>query len=171
MPAIHVCPKSQVAALSERIRPSHLITLLDPADEMPTPGGISGHRHLKLGMHDTVHAAPGKTPPDEMHVKELLLFARDWHRKQPLLVHCWAGISRSTASAFSIACMLSPPGQEGVIAHRLRAQAPHAQPNPRIVAFADALLERDGRMVEAIDAIGPGKIVFEGVPFALQLQV
>jgi predicted protein tyrosine phosphatase len=171
MPAIHVCPKSQVAILTERIRPSHLITLLDPADMMPTPDGISGHRHLKLGMHDTAHAAPGKTPPDGMHVRELLLFARGWHRSQPLLVHCWAGISRSTASAFAIACMLNPPGLEGALAQRLREQAPHAQPNPRIVALADAILERDGRMVEAVDAIGPGKIVFEGVPFALQLQV
>ena len=171
MPAIHVCPKSKVATLSERIRPSHLVTLLDPADEMPTPDDIPGHRHLKLGMHDTVLAAVGQTPPDELHVRDLLQFARSWNRSQPMLVHCWAGISRSTASAFAIACMLSPPGDEIHVARRLRERAPHAHPNARIVALADALLERDGRMVDAIDAIGRGLPAYEGMPFALPVEV
>ncbi|MFN9971992.1 MAG: tyrosine phosphatase family protein, partial [Phycisphaerae bacterium] len=164
------CPKSNVATLSDQVRPSHLVTLLDPEDEMPTPEGVPGHRHLKLGMHDTVRPAPGQTPPDELHVRELLVFARDWSRSQPMLVHCWAGISRSTASAFAIACMVAPPGNELRIARLLRERAPHAHPNARIVAIADALLGRDGRMVDAIDAIGPGKVVFEGVPFLLPVQ-
>lgn len=170
MPAIYVCPKSKVPTVSEQIRPSHLITLLDPHDEMPTPENISGHRHLKLGMHDIVSHSTDRTPPDEMHVRDLLAFARDWNRSQPLLIHCWAGISRSTASAFAIACMLSKPGRELEIAQELRRRAPHAQPNARIIAFADALLDRDGRMVDAIDAIGPGKVVFEGVLFSLPVQ-
>jgi predicted protein tyrosine phosphatase len=66
--------------------------------------------------------------------------------------------------------MLSPPGRELEIAQELRRRAPHAQPNARIIAFADALLDRDGRMVDAIDAIGPGKVVFEGVLFSLPVQ-
>jgi predicted protein tyrosine phosphatase len=171
VPAIHVCPKSKVSTLSELIRPSHLITLLDPADEMPTPDGVPGYRHLKLGMHDTVRPTPEQTPPDEIHVRDLLRFAQDWNRSQPMLVHCWAGISRSTASAFAIACMLTPAGHELQIARLLRERAPHAHPNLRIVALADDLLGRDGRMVDAIDAIGPGKVVFEGVPFVLPVQV
>lgn len=169
MPAIYVCPKSKVPSVSQQIRPSHLITLLDPHDEMPTPEIVSGHRHLKLGMHDIAVALSDHTPPDELHVRELLAFAKDWNRDQPLLIHCWAGISRSTASAFSIACMLSKPGREEEIALNMRKRAPHAQPNPRIVAFADKLLNRDGRMVDAIDAMGPGKVVFEGVLFSLPL--
>lgn len=88
-----------------------------------------------------------------------------------MLVHCWAGISRSTASAYAIACMMGEPGREHELAQRLRSLAPHAQPNARIIALADAVLQRDGRMVEAIDSIGPGTIVFEGTPFALPLLV
>ena len=169
MPAIFVCPKSKVPSVSEQIRPSHLITLLDPQEEMPTPENVSSHRHLKLGMHDIAFSSPDHTPPDELHVRELLDFAKAWSREQPMLIHCWAGISRSTASAFSIACMLSQPGREEEIALNLRKQAPHAQPNPRIVAFADKLLNREGRMVDAVDAMGPGKVVFEGVLFSLTL--
>jgi predicted protein tyrosine phosphatase len=171
MPAIYVCPKSQVPDAARKLRPSHLITLLDPTDEMPTPEEVSGHRHLRLGLHDVVQRSPmHDTPPDELHVRELITFAKGWDRHQPMLIHCWAGISRSTASALTIACMLSKPGLEAEIAMRLRRQAPHAQPNQRLVAIADAALGRNGRMVEAVDAMGPAKIVFEGTLFQLPLD-
>jgi predicted protein tyrosine phosphatase len=171
MPAIYVCPKSKVPHAARDLRPSHLITLLDPADDMPTPEEVSGHRHLRLGMHDvTARSDIHHTPPDEMHVRELIAFAKGWDRTQPLLIHCWAGISRSTASAFTVACMLNAPGREADIAKLLRSRAPHAQPNPRLVAIADDLLRRDGRMIDALDAMGPAKVVFEGVLFALPLE-
>lgn len=170
MPAIYVCPKSKVPHSVERLRPSHLITLLDPHDDMPTPEDFPGHRHLRLGMHDIAIDRPEYTAPDELHVRELIAFTKDWDRAQPMLIHCWAGISRSTASAFTVACMFSAPGRERDIALRLRSAAAHAQPNPRIVALADALLGRDGRMVDAIDAMGPAQVVFEGRLFALHLD-
>jgi predicted protein tyrosine phosphatase len=172
MPAIYVCPKSKVPNATRDLRPSHLITLLDPADDMPTPEGVSGHRHLRLGMHDVTTASPDyHTPPDDLHVRELIAFAKGWDRSQPMLIHCWAGISRSTASAFTIACMLNTSGREEDIARLLRARAPHAQPNRRLVALADDILGRDGRMVDALDAMGPAKVVFEGVLFALPIEV
>ena len=138
---------------------------------MPTPEEVSGHRHLRLGMHDvTVPSPDHHAPPDEMHVRELIAFAQGWDRRQPMLIHCWAGISRSTASAFTIACMLNEAGREEGTALLLRARAPHAQPNRRLVAIADDILARQGRMVDAIDAMGPAKIVFEGVLFSLPLD-
>jgi len=171
MPAIYVCPKSQVPDAARRLRPSHLVTLLDPADHMPTPDEVPGHRHLKLGMHDISAVRGDHIAPDEQHVRELIAFAKDWDRSQPMLIHCWAGISRSTASAFTIACMLNEPGSEADIARRLRKAAAHAQPNLRIVALADTILSRDGRMVEALDAMGPASVVFEGQLFALPVHV
>lgn len=170
MSAIYVCAKSQVVDAVRRIRPSHLITLLDPDDHMPTPDDISGHRHLRLGMHDIAHGHSEYTAPDEMHVRELITFAQDWDRSAPILIHCWAGVSRSTASAFTIACMLNEPGREKDIANMLRARASHAQPNQRIVAIADDILKRDGRMLEAIDSLSPSSTVYEGVLFALPLK-
>lgn len=171
MPAIYVCPKSQVADAARQLRPSHLITLLDPTDDMPTPDEVLGNCHLKLGLHDIDVARPEFVAPDEMHVRELIAFAKQWDRRRPMLVHCWAGISRSTASAYTIACMLDNPGREHDIAMLLRQRAAHAQPNMRIVAIADALLSRGGRMVEAVDAMGPGRIVFEGELFSLPVAV
>lgn len=170
MPLIYVCPKSQVPEVAERLRPSHLITLLDPRDEMPTPECVVSHRHLRLGLNDIVHALPDQTPPDEQHVREIIAFARDWDRKRPMLVHCWAGISRSTATAFTIACMVNPPGREERIAQALRAASPFAYPNARIVALADHLLSREGRMVEALDRMGPAIATYESQLFSLGLE-
>ena len=54
-------------------------------------------------------------------------------------------------------------------AQKLRALSPTATPNARIVAIADDLLGRGGRMVRAIGAIGRGQDCYEGVPFALDI--
>ena len=71
-----------------------------------------------------------------------------------MLIHCWAGISRSTGTAFVIACERSPEADERHIALALRRAAPHALPNRRIVGLADQLMGRGGRMVAALDAMG-----------------
>jgi predicted protein tyrosine phosphatase len=84
-------------------------------------------------------------------------------------VHCYAGISRSTAAAFVTACALSPARTELQIAQELRQRSHTASPNRRIVSIADTLLGRSGRMVDAIDAIGPGAAAVEGIPFRLEL--
>jgi predicted protein tyrosine phosphatase len=80
-----------------------------------------------------------------------------------MLVHCWAGVSRSMASAFSILCDRAPRGSEDRIAQEIRARAPHANPNRLIVRLADAYLERDGAMLRAVDRMDSAVFVEEGV--------
>ena len=101
---------------------------------------------------------------------ELLTFVRGWDRAAPMVVHCYAGISRSTASAFTTVCALNPHRDERGIAQAMRRASPTATPNIRIVSLADRLLGRDGRMVTAIETIGRGKIAVEGNPFRLELE-
>ena len=74
--------------------------------------------------------------------------------QRALLIHCWAGISRSSAAAYAIACDRNP-GFERDIAIELRRRSPSATPNRLMVRLADDLLQRDGRMVEAIDGDRP----------------
>jgi predicted protein tyrosine phosphatase len=121
-------------------------------------------------MHDIAEAQDGMTLPGEAHVRDLLGFARRWDRAAPLVVHCYAGISRSTASAYIIAAALAPERDEEELAQTLRRLSPSATPNPRLVAVADILLQRNGRMVEAIKAIGRGAEAFEGTPFELRIE-
>src|SRR6185312_10381468 len=97
----------------------------------------------------------------------LLEFGRDWNASAPMLVHCWAGISRSTAAAFILACDRAGAGSETALAQTLRARAAHAAPNRLMVQIGDDLLGRRGKMVDAVDAIGRGAIATEGVRFEL----
>jgi predicted protein tyrosine phosphatase len=162
-----VCPLSQVETVIAARAPSHLVTLLDPAALIDTPDGLEPERHLKLGVNDIVELTEGRICPDPPIVARLLAFGAGWDGTQPMLIHCWAGISRSTAAAFVLACQRNPDVPELEIAVALRAASPIAHPNPRIVALADELLGRDGRMVEALKAIGPGEMAGENQAFDL----
>jgi predicted protein tyrosine phosphatase len=113
-------------------------------------------------MNDVADAMCCEAPPTERHIERLLAFADGWPAEAPMLIHCWAGVSRSTAAAYTLLCHRAGPGCEFELAQLLRARAPHAYPNPLIIRFADAALQRDGRMVAAVASIGRGEIVAEG---------
>lgn len=162
-----VSPLSQLQRVIAVRAPSHLVTLMDPASLIETPAGVAPERHLKLGVNDIVEAAEGRTCPDEGVVLRLVEFGRGWDGSRPLLVHCWAGISRSTAAAFALACARNPDAPELAIAQALRSASAKAHPNRRIVHLADDLLGRRGRMADAIEAIGPGEAAEENQPFDL----
>jgi predicted protein tyrosine phosphatase len=68
------------------------------------------------------------------------------------------------------ACALNPHRDEITIARQIRRASPTAMPNRRLVALADHLLGRGGRMVAAIEAIGPGLAAAEGRPFRIELE-
>src|ERR1700730_2937264 len=104
------------------------------------------------------------------NVDQVLNFVRGWNRQAPLVVHCYAGISRSTASAFAAACLLNPHRDEISIARKIRAASPIASPNRLIVSLADKALGREGRMLRALDEMGPGSVMVEGRPFCIDLE-
>ena len=162
---IIVCGLADLPSVIAARRPSHMVTLLDPTTMIETPDGIAPDRHLKLGVNDIAQPAEGLTAPDETLVGRLLTFAEAWDERDPMVINCWAGISRSTASAFTLACARSPEVDEAAITWTLRSLAPHAYPNRRIVALADDMLGRQGRMVDAIEAIGGNGFVNLGSPF------
>ncbi|PZN48788.1 MAG: protein tyrosine phosphatase [Proteobacteria bacterium] len=168
--AVHVCPLSKLEQVVASTNAGHLLSLLAAGTEMVRPPSIPPRNHLHLVMHDIAQVQEGMTLPGEEHVRSLLDFACRWDRARPLVVHCYAGISRSTASAYIIAAALAPWRDEMELAQTLRRLSPSATPNPRLVAVADTLLERNGRMTEAIRAIGRGADAFEGTPFELRIE-
>lgn len=168
--AIFVTPLSQVETTIKRHKPSHLMTLLSPGHMIETPEGIQPGRHLRLGLNDVSTTELAEDPPNEKHVDELIRFGRSWDAKAPMLIHCWAGISRSTAAAYIILCDRFGPFREKEIAKSLRARAPHASPNPLLVELADRALGRNGRMIMGADSIGRGTIVAEGEIVELPLS-
>jgi predicted protein tyrosine phosphatase len=163
-----VCPLRYVETLVAQRRPSHLVTLLGPEELALAPVGFDPARHLRLGVHDIAAPVEGLTHPDARLVETILDFGRSWDdAAAPLLIHCWAGISRSTATAFAIACERNPHADELAIARAMRRASPHAFPNRRIIALADDILDRRGRMLEAVEAMGGNNFAVEGAPFEL----
>jgi predicted protein tyrosine phosphatase len=169
MPTLHVCPLSRLHDTVATTGASHVVTLMGVGAKVERPAAIAPERHLVIGMSDIVEPLDGHTLPVGEHVEMLLAFVRAWGRESPLLFHCWAGISRSTAAAYISACALVPERSEAAIAQALREASPSATPNARLVALADDILRRGGRMVEAIRAIGRGADAMEGTPFTLRL--
>ena len=167
MPSIYVCPLSRIDEIVDETGARSLVTLLSPGTGIVRPGPITTERHLNLGISDIVAAAPGQVLPEAEHIETLIGFFRKWDREQPMLVHCFAGVSRSTASAFIAVCAIAPHRNEAEVARALRAASPTATPNARFVALADHALGRGGRMVAAIEAIGRGEDCTEGRPFRL----
>ena len=169
MPRVHVCSLARIDKIASASGARSMVTLINIGTPVERPACIAPERHLFIGMSDIAHPVQGLVAPDVAHVETLLSFVRAWDRREPLLIHCWAGVSRSTAAAFVTACALNERRAEDEIAATIRAASPTATPNPRFVAIADERLGRGGRMVAAIRAIGRGEDCFEGVPFALRL--
>ena len=169
MLTLHVCPLSRLHDTLAETRASHLVTLMGKDAEVQRPAGIAADRHLFIGVSDIVEPLVGYILPGTEHIEALLAFVRAWGRESPLVFHCWAGISRSTAAAYISACALAPERDEAAVAQALREAAPSATPNPRFIALADDILNRRGRMVDAIRRIGRGAEASEGTPFTLHL--
>jgi predicted protein tyrosine phosphatase len=144
-----------------------VISILSP--DTPHRDFMGIDKHLRLTFNDVNAAVPGLVAPQSADAVRLVEFIRNWDRASPLLIHCWAGISRSTASAFAALCILQPHISEMSHAKTLRQAAPSATPNRLITAQVDQLLGRDGRMSEAVEAIGRGADAFEGTPFILNI--
>jgi predicted protein tyrosine phosphatase len=148
--------------------PQYVVTLRSPGDPVP-PLPFAADRHLVLCVNDITAPRPGLVAPDAAMMTRMLGFAQSWDGVAPLLVTCFAGISRSTAAAYCISCLHAAPGSEDRLARQLRARAPTATPNARMITLADELLGRAGRMVDAIAAIGRGSEASSGAPFTLEI--
>ncbi|HLN08597.1 MAG TPA: protein-tyrosine phosphatase family protein [Xanthobacteraceae bacterium] len=166
---IHVCSLSRLHDTVDETGARHVITLMREVDLVVRPTAIAHANHLILQMDDVGDPIDGYTPPADDHVTDLIRFVRAWDRAAPLVIHCYAGISRSTAGAFVAVCALNPDRDEAMVALDLRRASPSATPNIRIVTIADRMLDRRGRMVEAVTAIGRGASTYEAVPFRLDL--
>jgi predicted protein tyrosine phosphatase len=169
MPHLQVCSLARLHRTVAEENASHVLTLINQGTPVTRPPAISEDRHLFIAMSDIIEPLDGHILPAEAHVRRLLAFVRDWDKAQPMVVHCYAGVSRSTAAALITAATLNPERSEADIASVIRARSPTATPNLKLVAVADALLGRNGRLLDAADSIGRGADCFEGVPFRLEI--
>ena len=157
IPKIHVCGVPELKAALRRPF-THVISIWDP--EWIERGGVEDQLRKRLPYHTRLHVAyfhdtsseePGRRAPVEEDLRQILGFAADLKPEASVLIHCWAGISRSTAVAFAILCQSTGPGHETDCLESVLAVRPQAFPNALIVALADRILERQGAMQRACD--------------------
>jgi len=119
-----------------------LLSISDVQDDLPL-GYNNVNRKLRLLVADVITEL-GATEED---VQQIITLAQELRTTTgKILIHCEAGISRSSAAALIMyACWLGP-GREREAMMRVIAQRPIAMPNPRMVEIADRLLDRKGRL-------------------------
>ena len=137
---------------------SHVLSILDPDWPVPDAFGSFGeHERLELRFHDVIEEIPGMIAPQPEHVSQLLALGRDVVAEPApgahLLVHCHAGVSRSTASMILMVAQARPLGAASAVAQEILRIRPQAWPNLRIIEIGDALLGRGGEIIEAVKEI------------------
>ena len=125
---------------------AYLVSIGDPHDDLPVGYHAFG-RKLRLLIADVL-SDEGATEED---VRCIIALAESLRGDTgTVLVHCEAGVSRSSATALIMyACWLGP-GSEREAMSRVLAQRPIAAPNRRMVEIGDRLLGLNGRLLEAL---------------------
>jgi len=145
---------------------THILSLLDPNSPEPEIfGTYQPHRRTTLRFHDEIDPGPNLVLPQAEHVEKILAFGRSLAAQagnggeRHILVHCHMGISRSTAATAAILAAIHPVESEDAIFSELLRQRPEAWPNCLMIAFADDLLARNGRLVTALGGLYAAQLV------------
>lgn len=159
-----ICGLDEIAGHCAAVEVTHVLSILDPG--WPEPESLRDFaldRRLKLNFHDVIEAEPGWITPERCDVELLLSFGRnlieipcqagDEPSETHLLVHCHAGVSRSTAAAILLLAQHDPDRPARDVVGQVIRLRPRAWPNLRIVEMGDALLGRNGEIVAAVSAL------------------
>jgi predicted protein tyrosine phosphatase len=152
-PAFAICGLDELIG-HQRRGVTHILSLLDP--EWPEPAAFQAfdpHFRATLRFHDAIEPGPDVLLPRKEDVEAILIFGRDAAEAGGLLIHCHAGISRSTAATLMILAQAHPHEGEDELAERLLQTRRQAWPNSRMIMFADELLDRRGRLMDATAGI------------------
>jgi predicted protein tyrosine phosphatase len=158
-PAFAICGLDELIGHQGR-GVTHVLSILDP--EWPDPEAFQAydpHFRATLRFHDAIEPGPDILLPQRPDVEAILTFGRNAAEADGLLIHCHAGISRSTAATLMILAQAHPHESEDGLADRLLQNRPQAWPNSRMITFADELLDRNGRLMAATTGIYAQQLV------------
>lgn len=150
---ITVCGISELVAHSD-VAATHVLSILDPAEPVPEAFQSYGaHAKLELRFDDIIQDTDGLIAPQPTDVRQILAFGKDLlteaRQDASLLIHCHAGISRSTAAMTLILAQALPGHSAEAIIGIVHGIREKAWPNLRIIELGDALLEREGSLIAA----------------------
>jgi predicted protein tyrosine phosphatase len=148
---IYVCSLAEKSYYENILKPKYLISALSEEEFVNCNYSITFEETnwLKLDFWDIPRESIGiwhGPKKDDMY--KVIEFTKNiFDEKETLLIHCQAGISRSTAIAYGILCGKYEP----VIAlHKLITIRPIARPNIKIVEYFDEIYGMGGLMIDII---------------------
>ena len=159
LPSISICGVVDFEKI-DRSPFTHIISIWHPNPSLSTFQKQMQHGFPNAQIHfatfdDTESTKHGQAPAHD-DVLSCLEFVRTIPQQSQLLIHCMAGISRSTATAMAALTDFYGPGSEREAAISVREIRPVANPNRLIVEIADDILERNGALSSAADEVfGP----------------
>jgi len=147
MPTFIVTSQKQACEIALKTNASHMLSLLDPGEKMVTPITIRPENHVLINFEDVER--PSKFAPTQQHVREILT----WGYTVPddnciAIVHCFAGISRSTAAG--LALNIQRFGFNAEKLSKWLEHRPNAWPNSLIARYADDLLGLNGKLIKFV---------------------
>ena len=155
---IVVCSLSDLYDVCENINPSHVISVIDPGHEPDTPKGVKNH--LKLGFDDIIevnnknsiyrlnNTEVDQVLPSKDHIKSIVNFLSSWNNQEPIVIHCWCGVSRSMATATYLLCKEDQTNIDRNIKY-IRSIAPHANPNKLMINYFEKTLNIEKKISES----------------------
>ena len=152
---LSICGLTELGAFQDAAV-THVLSILDPLHPEPVDFALYGqHDRLTLRFDDIIDPVPGLMLPQREHMDQLLRFGQGLAAEggDPLghlLVHCHAGISRSTAAMATLVAEARPDWDEDAVFAHIREIRPQAWPNSLMIGMADDLLGRGGRLTEAL---------------------
>ena len=145
-----------VSELQRHVGVTHVISIWDSCratdpDLQPEMARLFKDAQIRFAFFDDIEEPiEGYVHPTHEAVQEILEFTATCQDGDSLLVHCHAGISRSTAVAFAAVCAMEGPGRESIALSMIRNIRPGMNPNLLIVHFADAIYGRGGAMTREV---------------------
>jgi len=164
-----ICRACDLPTVAVELRPHRILSIAAPGFRLLTPSGVDPDRHYHLNFDDIVESVAGYVEPSEAHVRSIIDLGAGLADTERILVHCHAGISRSSAAAL-ILLAIRNPGHERDIASLLRAEGPWFVPNRLMIEIADRLLGRGAVLSAALTSMGPATMAGNARPVALPLK-
>ena len=151
-----IMPRYDLEEAHTKFKCEYVISILEYEERnavpcvVSTPEGIDPKHHQKVYFSDTKDTKISGSP-SRQDIETILNFYDDIIGK-PTFLHCYAGISRSSASVYALYCRHLGKGCEVEALRLTCASAPYKGiwPNDLIVAHADDILGRDGAMIKAL---------------------
>lgn len=157
MTTLHITPLDHLEATLTASGSRWLASFAAPGSALERPDGLDGF--LALDFNDIPQPLEGLQAVTGEQIKRLIAFFRTWNGDGPLVLQCWMGVSRSTAAALIAACIILPESKPFTLVSMLRDAAPHATPNPLMIALADEQLGYGGALVRTVETAGRGATI------------